>query len=197
MGKPLWERGAVRPRRRVGAARARQGLTLVELMVTSCVMAVALLGFSQAVGASARSVDVARERTLAVEAARAIVERMRGETFAQLFARYNALAADDPGGAGSAPGANFAISGLAAQSGDADGLPGSIEFPVQSGAPGVLREDVDDPDLGMPRDLDGDNAIDAADHAADYALLPVVVRVRWRGRAGNSSTELRAVLGGL
>jgi len=58
-----------------------------------------------------------------------------------------------------------------------------------------LREDLDLPDLGMPRDLNGDSMIDSANHAEDYILLPVQVRVRWNGAFGERELDLFTMLG--
>jgi hypothetical protein len=46
----------------------------------------------------------------------------------------------------------------------------------------------------MRRDLDGDGTIDGDDHAADYRVLPVRVRVRWRGPDGDRELFLVTVL---
>jgi hypothetical protein len=51
--------------------------------------------------------------------------------------------------------------------------------------------------LGMPRDLTGDILIDNFDHAADYRILPVRVRVSWTGKSGPRSIELQTLLSGL
>ena len=99
---------------------------------------------------------------------------------AEVFARYNATAADDPT-SGDSPGAAFDVVGLAPLPGDPDGRVGSIEFPGD----GIeLREDDVDRDLGMPRDLNGDGILDASDHALDYLLLPVRVTVSFAGQGG-------------
>ena len=58
------------------------------------------------------------------------------------------------------------------------------------GWPWQLHEDMDLPALGFPRDLNGDGAIDGADHAGDYSILPVQVVVRWRAAGGDA--EYRA-----
>lgn len=42
-----------------------------------------------------------------------------------------------------------------------------------------LREDTVDPNLGMPRDLNGDGVIDGLNHASDYVILPVRIEVKW------------------
>jgi hypothetical protein len=85
---------------------------------------------------------------------------------------------------------------LSALDGDADGLPGEVIFPAVAGAAGQLREDAAMPELGMPRDLNGDGAVDANDHALDYTLLPVIVRVRWRTASGAGVYELKTMLAG-
>lgn len=177
------------------AARSRAGFSLLELLIAVGVLLFGLLGFSQAVLRSAATNEASREGALAAEAARELLETMQSEEFAQLFRRYNGDPGDDPGVAGSAPGWNFAVAGLDPQADDADGFVGRIEFPVNAVAPGVLREDVALPELGMPRDLDGANGIDAGDHKDDYRLLPVTVRVSWRGRATDSEAVFRTVLG--
>ena len=42
----------------------------------------------------------------------------------------------------------------------------------------------------MPRDLNADLMIDDQDHARDYVVLPVTVRVAWQGKAGRRSFEM-------
>jgi hypothetical protein len=84
---------------------------------------------------------------------------------------------------------------LQAVAGDPDGFPGEIVFPITlvGGVP-QLREDVVNAKLGMPRDLNGDGVVDANNHAGNYQLLPVLVRVRWRGVGGNGLVELPTML---
>lgn len=127
-----------------------------------------------------------RERGRALAGAEAVLEALRAETFEEIFSRYNATDADDPV-AGSSPGSAFDVEGLVAVPGDADGRVGEIEFP---GGGVVLREDAVDAELGMPRDLNGDLAEDALDHAADYLVLPVRVSVAWTGAGGEKRVEL-------
>jgi hypothetical protein len=69
-----------------------------------------------------------------------------------------------------------------------------VIFPTVAGLPGQLREDAVNSLLGMPRDLNGDGAVDAASHASDYKLLPVQVRVRWRSPSGPGVVELHTLL---
>jgi hypothetical protein len=170
-------------------------LTLVEIACALSVLVLGVLGFSQALVGTMRANAVTRESTLATQAARAQLETIQTMPLGAAFALYNGTPDDDPGMVGTAPGAGFAVRGLQAVPGDADGLPGEILFPVAAGAPGVLRENAGNAALAMPRDLDGDGAVDGNDHSDDYRLLPVVVRVTWRGTRGRGQVELKTLLG--
>ena len=156
-------------------------LTLLVLGASSTVSAL--------LGVSSLNRD-SEERSRAHESIQNMIEAMQAEEFSEVFARFNATAADDPVG-GSSPGTSFAATALAARAGDADGLPGEIVFP---GGGLVLREDGVDREAGMPRDLNGDGLIDLADHAGDYTILPMRVRVRWRGARGEQELEFAVTL---
>lgn len=156
-------------------------------MIVLIVMVVAMAMFSSTLAATARQKSVQHEGGRATEAARRVMEDMRATDFRTLFARYNAAPEDDPDGPGTAHGNAFAIHGLAPAADDPDGLVGEIWF----GAPGLeLREDAVDERLGLPRDLNGDGAIDGLDHAGDYTVLPARVQVRWRSAQGLRTLEL-------
>ena len=172
-------------------------MTAIELVVASVVLLVALLALASSMNASRTLRTVTTENGLATDAAGNMLERLRNTTFDEVFARYNDDPADDPNGPGTAPGHRFAVQGLRALDSAADGLVGEVVFPTilaPSGALGPaggpapmvsqLREDVVDPALGMPRDLNADLVIDAADHAGDYFVLPVSIELRWRGGNG-------------
>ncbi len=167
----------------------RAGFSLIEMSVAAVVLTVAVCGLSGSMVSTLALDRVNHETALAEAAVRGTMERIGGTTFAEAFARFNADPNDDAGGAGTAPGATFAVTGL---TGDAGALPGSITFPV--GTPGELREDVDDARLGMPRDLNGDGVIDAADHSGNYRVLPVRVSVTWRGVRGLRTMTVETML---
>ena len=166
---------------------------MIEVLLAATLVVVGVLAFTRSIVASIETTSTTSEAARANEAARQMLETLRGTDFDDVFALFNATGADDPGGADSAPGAAFAVAGLAPLANDADGLPGEIVFPAGATA-SELREDVDDLRLGMPRDLNGDGAVDANDHAADYELLPVLVRVEWRGANGPGRVELKTIL---
>ncbi|MEO6710260.1 MAG: prepilin-type N-terminal cleavage/methylation domain-containing protein [Planctomycetota bacterium] len=171
------------------------GLTLIELAMAMTLLAIALVGYAKTVANASVATSTSRELVLASEAGRRMIETLRSEDFATVYARYNSSVADDPGGVVS-PGANFAITGLDALPIDVDGRPGEIIFPTTmiGGAP-QLREDRVDAKLGMPSDLNGDGVVDGANHAANYQNLPVLIRVRWRGVGGPGAVEFQTVLG--
>lgn len=154
--------------------RRQHGFTLLEIAVTLTIVTVSLAMFVQTMASSKKLDPVASETAIAASAARSILEEMKNTDFHQLFALYNADPADDPGGAGTAPGPRFEVPELVPP---APGTPhGTVSFPTIAGQ---LREDVVDKPLSMPRDLNSSETIDSANHADDYVLLPIRVRVDW------------------
>ncbi len=168
-------------------------MTILEILITMIVLLIAILGTLGSISSFAVLGDSSRETNLAYLEAQRTIERMQAGVFRELFFRFNGTAADDPGG-GVSPGSNFAVAGLDAQPGDADGLPGRIVFPTPGGQPGLLLESTNDADMGLPRDLSADGIVDLADHSGDYTLLPVRVRVEWRGKTGNRFIELQTYM---
>ncbi len=180
-----------------GAARARstrRGMSLLEVLVSIAVLVIGLAGFLQSLLTTSSLEADTQDQAAASAAARATLERLRATPFAQVFARHNATAADDPGGVVS-PGNLFDVPGLRPLPGQA--FAGEILFPVDSDSPAMLREDLLDAQLGTPLDLDADGVVDSDDHAGDYRLLPVLVRVSWESARGPASFELRTILGNL
>ncbi len=176
--------------------RARGGFTFLELAVVMTILLSALLLFSSTVSGVAKTRSVNRETSLAVAAARNLLETLRSEDFGQVYALYNADPDDDPDGPGTAPGHRFAVAGLDEAPDSPDGLEGEVVFPTTIDAlDGLeLREDVELRALGMPRDLSGDGKVDDQDHAGSYFILPVQVRLRWKGATGMRQFELASQL---
>ncbi len=168
------------------------GFTLVEVVVAALILVIALGGLTSSILAGVKLSRTTEEGDRAQAALESALARIEGTPFRQIFASFNADPFDDPPGA---PGPGFAVAGLTPTDDDGDGFPGEIVFPVVDAGGGALelREDVDDAGFAMPRDLSGDGAWDANDHADDYVILPVRVRVRWSGASGVREVE-RSVL---
>ena len=183
-------------RRRVGpgtrqAKGPRSGFSLLEILV-----AVAVFGITMAALTTTQVTTVALSRanletSAALDAAQSVMEAIRDEDdFTKIFAHWNGTTADDAGEV--APGNAFDVRGLEPAADDDDGRVGEIVFP---GDGKKLREDVTDRMLGMPRDLNLDGGpLDGKDHAADYRILPVMVRVRWTGASGVHEMEVVGTL---
>lgn len=175
---------------------SRAGFTLVEVMAAAVIISVAILGASSAILSSAGLTRMNRDTEVANQAVRRQIEELQGVPFGELFAAYNEDAGDDAGLTVPAPGPGFDVPGLTPVEGDEDGLCGRIFLPVDPlGDPWVLRENLDDDQLGLPLDLNVDGVIDGADHALDYEVLPIRIEVRWVGLAGERRTELLTVIG--
>jgi prepilin-type N-terminal cleavage/methylation domain-containing protein len=168
--------------------RRRCAFSLVEVTVVIAILSVAVTLFGQSMLASAKLDPVSEETRLAAEGARVQLEDMRALSFEQLFRSYNEDPADDPGGAGSAPGAWFAIPGLKPPPGAL--AVGHVMFPTVGGA---LQESFADETLGMPHDLDGDGIIDGNDHSGDAIILPVRIQLEWASKSGRQGKRRLAL----
>jgi type II secretory pathway pseudopilin PulG len=177
---------------REGTHRARGAFTILELMIAVTLVSLILVAMSNSILTSMKATGVNRETALATDGLAAMMERLQGVGhFSDVFKLYNANPLDDPGMPGTAPGPNFAVSGLQPVDGDPDGFVGEILFPTIGND---LREDVVDPRLGMPRDLSGDGIVDNVAHDGNYKLLPVLLRLRWKGVGVERSMEIRTLL---
>lgn len=175
----------------LGLRGSRTGFSLVELLVAATLIVVALTGIAGSMLSSMALNRVNRDTALAQQAASRALEELRSVPFEEAFFVYNATQGDNPGGTVPERGPNFAVPGLTPLASDLDGLVGQIEFPVVADD---LHEDVEDEGLGMPRDLNGDLAIDGLDHSEDRLLLPVRVRLEWRGVTGTRQLEMETML---
>ena len=168
------------------------GITLVELLIAGTILAVAACGLSAVLVNSMTTSAVNKETAQARTAARQLLEQLQNIPVSDVYATFNAVTADDPLGEGTAPGSVFKIETKPAAI-QVSSMTGEIIFP-EDGNAGVLREDVTDSLLGMPRDLNGDGVIDQENHAKDFLVLPVKVRVRWHGVTGDRTIVMCSLL---
>jgi type II secretory pathway pseudopilin PulG len=163
-------------------------------MIAVTIVTTSLVGLFSALIQISRLNASNREILAAMRAAEQMIETLKTSDFEKIFASYNPTSADDPlPGPGTGPGPHFDVPDLSPQPDDPDHKCGRILFPTDSSG-NQLREDVKDPDLGMPRDLDGNGTIDASDVAATYKILPVTIRIDWQGIQGKRTWSYRTVL---
>jgi len=159
-------------------------------MVVGAILTVVLGELTRTLVTVARLDPINRESARAKDEALSVFETMRSFEFDELVVRYNADVADDPV-TDISPGLEFDVGNLEAQDTDIDGRVGRVTLPLIGTE---LREDYVDADMGMPRDLNGDGAIDALDHAGDYMILPVRVDVQWKGKGGDRQFTLQSLV---
>jgi hypothetical protein len=151
---------------------------LLEVVISTVILLTVVVGFSYGLVSSTSLERATREHTVAREAARGCLETLRATEFSSVLATY--------------AGTGFDVPGLDPRPDDADGQVGEIIFPLDED--GELHEDLELPRLGMPRDLTGEGDLDEFDHAFDYRVLPVLVRLEWRGAAGDGAFEVLTIL---
>ncbi len=169
-------------------------MTLVEVMVALVILTMCVGMLTSTIASTTVQATVNRENAIAVEAARAAIEDMHNVPFEDVFTLFNEIGLDDPDGPDTGFGPHFAVIGLQPADDDPDGMVGEVILP---GAAGILLETEENELLGLPRDLNGNIQIDETDRAGDYLVLPVVVRLRWRGRAGVREFEMATMLAAL
>ncbi|HEX6812594.1 MAG TPA: hypothetical protein VF384_13290 [Planctomycetota bacterium] len=176
------------------------GFSLIEVLVANIVLAVSVLVYVQCIGTQSKLNRATEEKALAVVTLGRFVERLRADTnWATLYARLRPLSMESTDDA--------KLSDLAIDPAlktwpvtnyysDVSVPPslGRVTFLVQVPATdsmGVvaLRESAPAPRYGLPRDLNGDGAIDSGPRNDDYTALPAVIRLRWE-RAGQQVREV-------
>lgn len=181
------------PRRFPRSPLNHTGFTLVEVMIAVVVGTVATYILSSSVTSAVSSTVTRQQRAVAAEGAMNRMELIRATPVDAVFALFNADPTDDPGGVGTAPGPHFSVDGLPPVL-DEDGEPLPIGTVLLPGLGAVLDETLEQPEFGLPRDLDGDLEVRPGDCSRRYLVLPVTVRIRWRSRLGDRSLELSTLL---
>jgi type II secretory pathway pseudopilin PulG len=161
-------------RRRV---RREAGFALIDLLVAATILALALLGHASTVLGGHRLSRSVEHRTVALEAARQFVERIRSDAdWTGLYATFVSLYSPTAGANG--------MVGRPATDYYADFITprdlGTVRVLVSVPRVGAdLREDAALPGFGLPNDLNADGTIDANPHQSDYVVLPVAIRFSW------------------
>lgn len=153
---------------------------MIEAVVVMSILLMGLLAMTSTSVTVHALRESDRERRLANSALDSIIEDIKGvsnaqvgtdPTWSQNFVNAYAI--------GGTPGPQYQVSGLEVR----DGEPSIITVTVTTDE--TLTDQELGVNLGMPRDLDNDDAVDNADVTATASILPVIVRVRWNGSSGN------------
>ena len=158
----------------------RGGFTLVEIGLAMTVLMIALMAMSASTLRMNSLRRQNRERAIAQNMIRAISEQVHA-TADRLRRTSNDWSGDFVSALadGGSMGNTFSVGELTPRT--EQPTVGTIELVVDETA----TDDELGFELGMPRDLDGDGAIDNADVSATARLFPVVVRTRWTGVSGD------------
>ncbi len=195
-----------------------RGFSAVEVLCGMSVMFVGLLSLAGSTATGMATMQTNQESAQALRAARCFIEGMQvGDVpFETLFVAYardtrTAEVAEETqstGGAGGLLGGlvkkatgtlsrttepllsrEFAVPELTPALDAVNASIGELRFPTADGPEGPeLREDV------AGRDLNADGVIDTEDHSHDYVILPVTVRIEWKGARGARHVELNSLL---
>ena len=171
--------------------RPRAGFTLLEVMLACLLMGTAVLALMALIPETVMLTETTEEGNLAMQASLQVSEAVRqyaDQNFAYVWRVYNSAPADDPNGAGTAPVLPFLAPGNTFTVGLA---PNQLENAAGSTAVGTVTFFTDETlnttasnKVGLPKDLDGDNAVTNTDVSATYTLLPFEVAVDWKDRRG-------------
>jgi hypothetical protein len=184
------------------------GFSIVETLCGMTLMFVGLLSLASSTVTGIATNETNRESARATCAVRQYLESMQtGEVpFEELFRAYATDPADavEPeegqetskklfaGKSGKLHpilDRQFEVVGLEPKDGQTRVSMGEVLFPFVEGPEGPeLREDI------ANRDLNGDGVIDSENHADDYKILPVTVKVEWKGTRGVRELEIQTLL---
>lgn len=158
----------------------RSGFTMIELAIAMAILMIGLVSASAATMRMHHLRKQNRERIVAQNAARSIAERVHAQSYGL---------SSDPSNWAENLCAVFSFNGVIG-----DSFPVKLLTPSDSekAMPGTIQivtdESVTDEDLGvelgMPRDLNGDGDETDTDVSSDARLLPVIIRIEWRGQGG-------------
>ena len=127
--------------------RSESGFSLIDVVVGLSVATVSLVGLGAVFVSTQRSFESAQDEAVRTQSFGLVMEQMRGENFADVGDLYT--------------GYRFAVTEI--------GGTGTVQF--------FFDETADVPELGLPRDLDGDGAANSKDVSGSYTLLPIQVDI--------------------
>lgn len=174
-----------------GGHASRGGFALIEMAIAVSILVIGLVTLLSATSGMHRLRHQNRDRSVAQNGMRTMAERIHARSYgltgdpATWSSRLIGIF-----GPGGSFGDTFEVQGLNLPLG-AQTL-GTIQIVTDETA----TDQALGAQLGMPRDLDGDGLVASTDVRQGARLLPVILRLRWRGQSGVSSlTHAFYVLG--
>lgn len=181
--------------RRVRAGH-ESGFSLVEMMVATVLLAIGGVGATGAIISSTSLNSQNREVGLATHGARRTIEWLDSLPYQEVLDRF----VSPPSSDGEeedvfAPPLAFSVDGLSPARDDPDQIVGAILLPLGGARSAEVSLGGATAFSGEAWDLDLDGSVGSKDRSTtNPRILPVVVRVDWRGPAGTQRIELRTVL---
>ena len=162
-----------------GRGAERRGFTVLEMAITMSVLMVALYALTSTVWRLHDLSSANKERRLAEDALRSISEEIRSISAAAKAEPASwARTLSGAFGPGGRPGERFDVRELCPRP-EAQSV-GSVWIVTDE----TLTDEAIGFELGLPRDLDGDGSATNTDVSATATVLPVVLRLRWKGASG-------------
>jgi len=179
-------------------------MSLVEIMIAIAIVSLTFLAMMSLVNSSGQIHSDASHRTIAHNAARQVLEEMRGTNFHEILSQYNSAGAKNtfyvtglPPGPWTGTWTN-PITGTVEPRTDVQGkvfLPENSTGRIDEDPSGSTEMIMLAKELGLPKDLNRNNTTNdtglyaVADGSLADALkiLPVKVEVRWRSAGGQYS----------
>ena len=168
-----------------------RGFSLLEMMIAMSMFAAVATAMMVCFSHASLSDVTSAENVKARAAATRIMDSIRdysSTSFETTYAYFNDNPYDDPDGYHTAPGNSSIVEELNSPNGTAFAR---IEFPEVNSQ---LREDTDNAELGMPRDLDADGVVGINPVNGTYKLLPVKVVISWSGVGGKREYSVVTVI---
>ena len=153
------------------------GYALLEVLLGSFILVTGVVSLGIGLMQAQRSQKEAHLIHLANRATLSKVEEMRGANFSTLLINYST---------GGTPGPDFDVPDLLARTDDPDGKVGKIEF--------VTNETIPHAQLGLPRDLNGNEDSVDTDISGNYRFLPTIITINYQGYNGNQEFKFYVLL---
>ncbi len=179
-----------RPRIELNPVKSRRdgGMTLVEIIISLGIMAIALVGLVSVIVHTSRHNAMMRENLIAMRAAEQQLELMQNTPFDNIYTTF------------SGSGRFFAVTGLRAM--PATPQVGEIKFPgfqlnqLREDMSGALMSPTNTPlpNIDMNANGNPNESTNFAIGPVSYGVLPLMIELRWQGIQGDRTLAYRHMI---